>query len=80
MRIVFYVGQVLVGAATFVVAQFGWWMLRLPYFDVLSEQRAATAFLGVRAITISIALFLSTQLVAFFVFRAIEKHRMTLQR
>jgi hypothetical protein len=80
MKIVFYVAQVVVGAATFVVVQFGWWLLHLPYFDVLAEQRGATAFLGVRAIAISVALFVSTQLVAFITFRAFRMHCMTLRR
>jgi hypothetical protein len=42
MKIVFYVAQVVVGAVTFVVVQFGWCLLHLPYFDVLAEQRGAT--------------------------------------
>jgi len=80
MQIVFYVAQAVVGAATFVVIQLGWWLLHLPYFDVLAEQRGATAFLGLRAIAISITLFVSTQVVAFIAFRAIRMRCMTLRR
>jgi hypothetical protein len=75
-KLVLYVSEILVGTATFVVVQFGWWMLHLPYFNVFTEFNgaAARATFGLRAIAISTTLFIGSQVAAFFMFRAVKIH------